>query len=194
MSSRLPACARACPRSSDAALEERLRKLRGGPSSDALPSDAEMLTRVHAIRGGVPPRAAPPSGWLPPMAPKLSASEEADELMRAAGDAVTLAGSRADPAFDDASLAAIAAPRPSNECGGAQRAADEAPLVAPSKAELRGLAHDATAIVREAQLELPSKPRWWSRKGGAQTDEEPFGDLGLSDEDDEAVRTSSACK
>ena len=178
-------------------MEERLRKLRGGPSSEPLPSDADMLARVQAIRGGVPPRAAPPNGGLPPRAPpprswlppptsELSASEEADELMRAAEDAVTLAGSRTEPTFNDASLAAMAATRPSNQCGGSQVADDEAPLVAPSKAELSGLAHDAKAIAREAQRELPSKPRWWSRKGGAQADAEHLGDSDLSDEDEAA--------
>ena len=167
-------------RSSDVSLEERLRRLRGkAPSDEPVPSDAEMMARVQAIRGGPPPRAAPSAGYLPPMQPTLSDAEAADELLRAATDSVRLAGgSTAGPRYDDATLSALAA--------GTSRATgkEDAPLVAPSKSELHSLAQDATAAMRTAMREMPPAEAGRSRTAGHATAVALMG-MSDSDEDDE---------
>ena len=122
-----------------------------------MPTDDEMLARVHAIKGTPMPRAAPSGGWLPPPPPKLSDADAAEELLAAATDAISLAGSRGTgggATYNDAALAALAAgARPRRDAVGAS--STDAPLVAPSRGELRGLGRDATAVLRDVHHQFP---------------------------------------
>ena len=107
----------------DKALQARLQALRSSRTPAELPSDAEMLARVQHIRGApaIAPRPVPPGGFLPlsTSAPinstdahigrlfnaccdrggtHISEVDEADELLRAASDAVRLGGGAASSA------------------------------------------------------------------------------------------------
>lgn len=155
----------------DRAIEERLKALKGtaqfgggggssssssggGGGGNALPSDTEMMNKLHEIRGVPPPRPAPPGGFLPP--PQLSPEEEANALLAAANDAVRLEGG-ANLGYDDATLAALAAGR-GRAAGGQGGGEDEdAPLVGLSKAELGALSLDAKSALRDARKEMPKE-------------------------------------
>jgi hypothetical protein len=129
------------PRSDDdvEALEKRIRNLKGGRIGDEPLTDAELLARVQAVRGGPPPLAAPSGGWLPPQA--LSDAEAADELLRQAADAVRIDGGPAKSEDEARRIESIASH------GGV----DAAHAGALTKAELLAVGKDAAQTLREAR-------------------------------------------
>ena len=142
-----------------------------------------MLARVHAIKGTPVPRAAPPAGWLPPAAPQLSDADAADELLAAAADSIALSGSTrgGGASYDDATLAALAtAPRCSRGSS-----STEQPLLAPSRAELRGLGRDAASVLHEVKgYEGAGVPAIGVPVGAARTLPTAYG-FGADDDDDD---------
>jgi hypothetical protein len=151
----------------DDALWRRLQALKGDVPANASepPSDTELLARVRRVQGG--PAVAPlppPTAALPPRtspAPPATAADarfgalldafdahppggtdDADHLLAQAADAIRLGGGASGSGLGERQLRELAA--------GGDAGADDAPLIAPSRAQMRAIATDATGALAEA--------------------------------------------
>ena len=140
--------------------ERRLRMLRGGPAE--LPSDEELFARLQRLRNAPDPQvpvtgggsARPVVGTDPVMLPPrpVSDADAIEELLQSGLDEVRLESGT--PAAGTVVVGRLVAPGAQN-VGDDGVPFDEAPLVAPGRAEMRMLSREARTVLGDVTTHIP---------------------------------------